>query len=126
MGKNPNSRFNVYDGPADANVNYSAINAYHKHGVTPATVRFLTQCSWTISPNERDLFSKYYLLYWKPSYFQAMCLNGKIYHDGILYHVIYHKCTPEPLKTFNQVALSFRKAVKEYNLDAYVLVKGVD
>lgn len=77
--------------------------------------------NWTLPHRQADL-DKYYLLYWNPVYFDAVWNEGIITREGIDYQVVYHNCRPAELRNERQIALSFRRAVQEFNLPAYVLV----
>lgn len=76
---------------------------------------------WTLPFRAPDL-DRYYLLYWTPSYFDAIWNEGIITREGVDYIVVYHACKPAELRREKQIALSFRRAVPEFNLPAYVLV----
>lgn len=79
--------------------------------------------TWKLSEELKKRVSKYYLLYWTPVYFDAIWNEGIITREGVDYIVVYHACKPADLRKEKQIALSFRRANKEFNLPAYVLVQ---
>ena len=95
--------------------------AYLTHGVSKTMVRALMQNFFKFPEECKDLLSSYHLVYWSTSYFKEKINEGTIEKDGISYQIIYKDSFSE-LSKLGQVKLSFRSAIKEYNLESYVLV----
>ena len=99
--------------------------AYKKHGISKTMVRSMMQNLFEFPKEYRDLLETYHLLYWQTGFFKSKITEGIIEKDGIQYQIIY-KDQPATLSKHSQVRLSFRSAVREYNLEAYVLVRAGD
>lgn len=99
----------------------ASIQVAKTYGVDRSLMSHMLQNQFVIAPNYRDLLSEYQLLYWSVSH--TLFQNKAGYISGHI--VVYHNCTRGSLMltpTYKQVALSFRAAIPEYNLPAYVLI----
>lgn len=113
-----------------------AAKSYDAHGVMRQTVHYLIRNCWNLNIsdnpelNMRDIIPVQCLLYWNPMHFLQQLTtdaNGSpvIIRNNVAYHVLYVKGTgPANIRTFGQLALSFRSAHNDYMLPAYVLVSG--
>jgi len=100
----------------------SAVEALRKYGVSPTVVRYVLQNQAHIAVEQQDLLVRYYLKYWEAEYFFNNLHNGTITDEGTVYQVIYKHCTPTKVRCADQVALSFRAAQPEYELESYVII----
>lgn len=117
-------------------VSPASIQAAKKHSIYPSTVHYMLQNHPYIHSAYKDTLSEYYLLYWEAEYFlkQMQEGEGSILRHGNRYHICFHKDLSrgkliqavkegkEGKSKSCQVALSFRRALPEFNLPAYVFV----
>lgn len=85
---------------------------------------------WILSPTCRANCNNYFLRHWEFDHYKLQLMYNKdwgywyiIGADGTKYRVIPKELG---LEKYSQLALSFRSAVPELNLPAYVLVKGIE
>ena len=109
---------------------FSAISTFKKHGICRSELSFQLTSKFSISPIFSPVLSKYFIRYWSKDYFLRISslvslYTGTIPIEGKEYVVIYHRCTRGEIlqmQDSEQLVLSFRAALPEYNLPAYVLV----
>lgn len=111
------------------NTNYSPIKASlasievaKKYGVSRSTVDYAIRKRFRFPRELKDLLKSYYLLYWSGEYIKEKLSEGQIVHNNVTYNVLYFGCIPKDFKAGIQFALSFREAVEEYQLPAYVII----
>ena len=86
--------------------------------------------SFAIHQTEQSFLSTYFIRYWSKEYFfritSVVSLHtGTIPLEGKEFVIVYHRCTRGEilaLESSDQLALSFRAALPEFSLPAYVLV----
>lgn len=100
-----------------------SIRAYQRHGILPSILLRMLRDFPNFPDQFQDLLSEYYLLYWTPEYFREVSKGG-IIHRGNREHIVVFArgTTPASLLSCNQVRLSFRAALPDYHLPAYVIV----
>lgn len=104
-------------------VTIPSITCLQKHHVQRSVLSYIITNRFRIAPLWHDLLDSYYLLYWSPEYTKSAIKEGCIYRANKKYLVIWHNCTPEQVYTSeNQVMLSFRAALDDFALPAYVLI----
>lgn len=110
----------------ETNPSYSlipSINVLRIYGTPRSTALYVTNNHWVVPADQRDIFSTYYLLRWKASYFQDKIHEGTIEREGVIYQVIYYRCNAAAIgKDSRQLLLSFRELQKEYSAHPVVLV----
>lgn len=100
-----------------------SIRAYQRHGILPSILLRMLRDFPNFPDQFQDLLSEYYLLYWAPEYFREVSKGGVIQRGNREYIVVFAKgATPAALLSCNQVKLSFRSALPDYHLPAYVIV----
>lgn len=106
------------------NATISAITALQKYSISKATLKNHLYHNPVIPQEFRPALKTYYLLYWSPDwYFEKL-------HDGIIcdkngtsYIVITApNVSTSKLLAANQIAMSFRQAMPEYELPGIVFV----
>ena len=103
--------------------------AYVKYGITSNTLHQLLSNIHDLSLY-RDCLETYYLNYWSAKYILKDSDGGMIYKDNNMYHIVYLKpvtrgkilASVQAGNSLQQYKLSFRKALPEFNLPAYVLI----
>jgi len=101
-----------------------ASEAFAKHKILPSTLHSMLLNRWVIPDSYLDILEKYYLITWNRYHFHDQLENGIIEHQGTRYLVVYHECKPADfLRERHEVWLSFRKAIDDFEIPAYVLVK---
>lgn len=111
--------------PLENYVEPVSISSYKKYGITRQNLQYLMTHFHTFPHEFRDCLSKYYLLYWSAPHFSEQLHDGIITHDSISYLVTYRGCTPANIKfadESNQIKVSFRLAMPEFNLLPVVLI----
>ena len=99
------------------------VGVIYKYGIPRSTALSMLHNYWTISKDYEELFSIYYLLHWEAGYFQQKMQEGTIEREGVIYQVIYHKCDSYNIgRGNNQLLLSFRSLVSDYEATPTVLV----
>lgn len=99
-----------------------SIVSYKKHGIPRSFLNHLL-LNWFYFPKEyQDLLWNYYILHWSGSFLKAQLKQGTILHQNRLYIVIFHRCTHYDAVRADQVKLSFRVPMEEYELPSYVLI----
>lgn len=94
-----------------------------QHGVPRSVLTYLLQRSKYINLEYQDLLCYYKLLKWRGDYTLAMIHEGLLRRDNIDFIVIFG--TPRGTLLANpesQFNLSFRQAIPEYEIPAYVLI----
>lgn len=100
------------------------IGAYYvRHGVSKQKIRYVLKETWVVPTFLQHLLKNHFLLNWSGEYFKKVLDDGQIFKDETRFNVIYHNCTPEQCFKAKSVWLSFRKAVDDFDLPAYVLVQ---
>lgn len=98
------------------NPHFRAIQTY---GISKSMLRYVMQNQFAINSEiVNNALREYSLLYHDPDYFFSQIKEG-IYKG---YQVIY-KDSLSALKKESQIALSFRAARKDYEMEKYVLVR---
>lgn len=93
-----------------------------------SSVAYVANNLFTIRGQERDLFERYYILYWSTDYLLSKIYNGAIIDQDTVYNVIYHRCTYGDIRrhrgTGTQIALSFRVPDGKFQLPPTVLLRA--
>jgi hypothetical protein len=103
----------------------AALATQKHYGVSKQTLHAVAVNIFTLHPDLHDLFSHYYLKYWSGTYFMDRMEDGTLEDGGKEYLVIYQHTTPFQVRRSRQVRLSFRAAIAEYGIPAYVIVRMV-
>lgn len=80
---------------------------------------------WNVDSATRSKLLKYYIQCWRgTTLLQEMerSCNGTIIHQGVLYSVIWHKCSPVIAYESDELLLSFRQVPHEFAIANVVLV----
>jgi len=105
----------------------SSLACVKTYGVPKSALTYCLENSLKFPTIYRDLLCDYHILYWRLDYFVSRMAEGMV--NG--YHVKFHKSITslgylkdamKNGKGHMQIGLSFRKAIPEYNLPAYVIV----
>lgn len=100
------------------------IGAYYvRHGYTKESMRWNLTRIWALPQHFCKNLQSHFLLSWSGEYFKKVLDDGQIFKDETRFNVIYHNCTPEQCFKAKSVWLSFRKALDDFDLPAYVLVQ---
>lgn len=91
-----------------------SIEAYKKYGVHTSDLKKFVTLLFKFPDSHRDCLSKYYLLYWSPSYAYEQMQKGVILREGLLYNVLYLGTDYANIKYYYQIKLSFRMPQIEY------------
>lgn len=100
-----------------------SISSLRTYGVSKSLLHSISINLFTLPPEIRDCFCAYYLKYWQGEYFCDQVEDGAITDCSRNYLVIYQHCTPFQVRRAKQVKLSFRAAMPEFDIPAYVIVK---
>ncbi len=104
--------------------NLSSIYTTANYGVTKNQMRDHLMNSFNFTSHlPRKLLATYFTRVWEVSYFKTLAIQGVINHEGNDYQIVYNNCTRFAVLNAVEVKLSFREAIPEFNLPAYVLVK---
>ena len=99
-----------------------SIIAYKKYGMYRSNLEYLLRNTFSIPLGSLASLDTYYIRQWEGSYVaESVARNiGRIIHEDIEYIAILRKSLYE-LKQ-GMCILSFRRAQKEFNLPAYVII----
>lgn len=100
-----------------------SISSYRSYGVRKSSLHSACINQFSINTSLQDCFEAYYLKYWRGEYLLDQIEDGAMVDSGRTYLVIYQNCTPFQVRKCAQVRLSFRSALPEYEIPAYVIVK---
>lgn len=104
--------------------NLSSIYTTANYGVTKNQMRDHLMNSFNFTSFlPRKLLATYFTRVWETSYFKTLAVQGTIDYEGTSYQIVYNNCTRFAVLNTKEVKLSFREAIPEFNLPAYVLVK---
>lgn len=105
----------------------SSIESVQEYGITKKQLHSLLTTIFHFPAEYRTCLSRYQLLHWEGKYFEARLDDGiirvKDSEELIEYNVFYQDCTPYQAKKAHQLRLSFRNPIKEFGLEAYVIVR---
>ena len=101
-----------------------------EHRILTQGLKFYSQfCQRIPAPVTAEYFDVYNLLYWSAKHTYHSIIEGKIHREGTDYQVIYKGMTRGELLQLidrdlghQQIALSFRKVVSDFDLPPVVLV----
>lgn len=80
---------------------------------------------WNVDAATRSRLLKYYIQCWKGNSLLAAMersCNGTIIHQGVIYSVLWHKCSPVVAYESGELLLSFRQVPHEFAIANVVLV----
>lgn len=101
---------------------------FDEYGTYRSTVQHLLTTEFHYPLDYSETLSYYKLLYWDISYFRQQLLkhNGRLWRDSQFFIPVYQSSLGPIAYTENQqVALSFRIAKPEFDLNNYVIVRKV-
>lgn len=104
-------------------MNLPSIASYKKHGVPRSMLAYLLINRFHIPNAFQDLVQNYYILRWEGKYLKQRIVDGTLLHQGRQYIVVFHNCTYGQATGKDQVFLSFRVPMEDYELPSYVLIK---
>ena len=107
-----------------------SIEVTQKYGVPPSVLLSFLQTKFSIPISHQHLLRSYFIRYWSKDYLlkELETGHGMLTRDNIQFLAIFHDCTRGKILTSSedQVCLSFRAPLPEYNLPAYVLISPVN
>ena len=107
-----------------------SITVTQKHGVPPSVLLSFLQTKFSIPLSHQHLLRSYFIRYWSKEYLLSTLEAGKgtLTRENIQFIAIYRDCSRGKIlsSSEDQVCLSFRAALPEYNLPAYVLISPVN
>lgn len=98
------------------------INTIVRYGVSKQIISYVTLNKFTVYENYIDLFKTYYLRKWTSTYTLNKIKNNHLVNEDISYIVIYLG-SRESVFSGENVMLSFRAPIDDFNIPAYVLIK---
>ena len=95
----------------------------HMYGTSRTQIAYILQNYFFIEEGMmtqiKPFLAEYSLRYWDTEYLLKTIDNGMF---GT-YKIIWYRCTPSDLHKYKQARLSFRAAIPELNLPAFVLIQ---
>jgi hypothetical protein len=103
-------------------------HCFKKYGVYRSTLLHTLSTIFYIPAELHPALEKYTLLYQSVDYFLCNSHEGTLHRFDSEYNIVYHNCTRGQILALpadQQLRLSYRQAVPEYSLPAFVLVSIV-
>ena len=108
-----------------------SIQAYTKHGIHRSKLLASVVNDFSVPQELHPILDRYVILHWTPAFFLEQTADSY----GILsralspndtvtdYIIVYKNCNRYSVRKAKEIAVSFRKALPEYDIPAYVLVR---